>query len=231
MYSLLTKTKKSLPKQTFLLSGGKRIRTADPLHAMQVLYQLSYTPSDEDQCNIPLKKMSRINLGLKHNFFIFALFTVWALLGSGCRQEKQMPLENTLRHDFQLENVIKTLDTPPLERESYTHTSQTYKVLDTFKSSDKTKNSHRHYYLSAANPLSIETLESLMREHGEGIHWIYASQQGSALASSNDKAFTHFAHCVNRGVSDANPSTQALFFKTAYTYKGPAFVCELSYIP
>ena len=24
--------------------GGKRIRTADPLHAMQVLYQLSYTP-------------------------------------------------------------------------------------------------------------------------------------------------------------------------------------------
>ena len=28
--------------------GGKRIRTADPLHAMQVLYQLSYTPKRED---------------------------------------------------------------------------------------------------------------------------------------------------------------------------------------
>ena len=26
--------------------GAKRIRTADPLHAMQVLYQLSYGPSD-----------------------------------------------------------------------------------------------------------------------------------------------------------------------------------------
>ena len=26
------------------LSGAKRIRTADPLHAMQVLYQLSYGP-------------------------------------------------------------------------------------------------------------------------------------------------------------------------------------------
>ncbi len=25
--------------------GAKRIRTADPLHAMQVLYQLSYSPS------------------------------------------------------------------------------------------------------------------------------------------------------------------------------------------
>ena len=27
-----------------LLDGAKRIRTADPLHAMQVLYQLSYGP-------------------------------------------------------------------------------------------------------------------------------------------------------------------------------------------
>ncbi len=28
-----------------LFGGGKRTRTADPLHAMQVLYQLSYTPT------------------------------------------------------------------------------------------------------------------------------------------------------------------------------------------
>ncbi len=27
-----------------VLNGAKRIRTADPLHAMQVLYQLSYGP-------------------------------------------------------------------------------------------------------------------------------------------------------------------------------------------
>jgi hypothetical protein len=27
------------------ISGGKGIRTPDPLHAMQVLYQLSYTPA------------------------------------------------------------------------------------------------------------------------------------------------------------------------------------------
>ena len=32
----------------FSLGGGKRIRTADPLHAMQVLYQLSYTPEREE---------------------------------------------------------------------------------------------------------------------------------------------------------------------------------------
>ena len=30
--------------------GGKRIRTADPLHAMQVLYQLSYTPEEKTHC-------------------------------------------------------------------------------------------------------------------------------------------------------------------------------------
>jgi hypothetical protein len=27
------------------IGGGKGIRTPDPLHAMQVLYQLSYTPN------------------------------------------------------------------------------------------------------------------------------------------------------------------------------------------
>ena len=30
-------------------SGAKRIRTADPLHAMQVLYQLSYGPENADK--------------------------------------------------------------------------------------------------------------------------------------------------------------------------------------
>ena len=29
------------------INGAKRIRTADPLHAMQVLYQLSYGPKND----------------------------------------------------------------------------------------------------------------------------------------------------------------------------------------
>ena len=33
--------------EQFYCGGGKRVRTADPLHAMQVLYQLSYTPERE----------------------------------------------------------------------------------------------------------------------------------------------------------------------------------------
>lgn len=36
--------------------GGKRIRTADPLHAMQVLYQLSYTPEEKTHCIEHLSK-------------------------------------------------------------------------------------------------------------------------------------------------------------------------------
>lgn len=36
--------------------GGKRIRTADPLHAMQVLYQLSYTPERENALYRAFKK-------------------------------------------------------------------------------------------------------------------------------------------------------------------------------
>ncbi len=30
--------------ETVVKSGAMRIRTADPLHAMEVLYQLSYNP-------------------------------------------------------------------------------------------------------------------------------------------------------------------------------------------
>ena len=37
---------KSLSVTRYSFNGAKRIRTADPLHAMQVLYQLSYGPND-----------------------------------------------------------------------------------------------------------------------------------------------------------------------------------------
>ena len=37
------------------LNGAKETRTPDPLHAMQVLYQLSYGPKNEDKVlNLPL---------------------------------------------------------------------------------------------------------------------------------------------------------------------------------
>ena len=39
-------TAKNLVYDCGFTHGAKRIRTADPLHAMQVLYQLSYGPSD-----------------------------------------------------------------------------------------------------------------------------------------------------------------------------------------
>jgi hypothetical protein len=230
MFRGLKNTKKSLPKQTFCLSGGKRIRTADPLHAMQVLYQLSYTPLDEDQCNIPLKKMSRINPRLTYYFFIFAPFMICSLLVSGCKPEKQGSPENTLRHDFQLENVIQTLNNPPLEQENYSHTPQAYTLLDTFKSSDKSQNLHRHYYLSTVSNLNIETLESLMTKNTESVHWIYLTKQQSALFSSRDRAFDRFVHCINQTRPVQNLS-KTLWFKTAYLYKGPTFTCELSYIP
>ena len=36
-------------KPGFLINGAKETRTPDPLHAMQVLYQLSYGPIVSDQ--------------------------------------------------------------------------------------------------------------------------------------------------------------------------------------
>ena len=36
------------------INGAKRIRTADPLHAMQVLYQLSYGPINNGEARRPV---------------------------------------------------------------------------------------------------------------------------------------------------------------------------------
>ena len=49
-------TKRSLKNSgmTKKLSGAKRIWTADPLHAMQVLYQLSYGPKFQNVSDINL---------------------------------------------------------------------------------------------------------------------------------------------------------------------------------
>ena len=47
--------------------GGKRIRTADPLHAMQVLYQLSYTPEEKTHCIEHLSK--------NQGFYVFFRFS------------------------------------------------------------------------------------------------------------------------------------------------------------
>ena len=45
IYDRANKYKKDLVlTRSFLSGGGKRDRTADLLHAMQALYQLSYTP-------------------------------------------------------------------------------------------------------------------------------------------------------------------------------------------
>ena len=38
------KIRRDAPRKEKVINGAKRTRTADPLHAMQVLYQLSYGP-------------------------------------------------------------------------------------------------------------------------------------------------------------------------------------------
>ena len=43
-------TAKNLVYDCGFPDGAKRIRTADPLHAMQVLYQLSYGPKKRWNC-------------------------------------------------------------------------------------------------------------------------------------------------------------------------------------
>ena len=44
-----TPTNKEASEQLGKFSGAKETRTPDPLHAMQVLYQLSYGPKNADE--------------------------------------------------------------------------------------------------------------------------------------------------------------------------------------
>lgn len=43
-----------------MIGGARRVRTADPLHAMQMLYQLSYSPT-------PLNRAAYSNLNIHIN--------------------------------------------------------------------------------------------------------------------------------------------------------------------
>ena len=51
----LDKPLKSLSVSGYSFNGAKRIRTADPLHAMQVLYQLSYGPMNNSKARKPVR--------------------------------------------------------------------------------------------------------------------------------------------------------------------------------
>ena len=50
------------------MHGAKRTRTADPLHAMQVLYQLSYGPKKQNQKLNNFFKIRKINTTLLFKF-------------------------------------------------------------------------------------------------------------------------------------------------------------------
>ena len=51
-YFITKRSLKTINKTSKKLSGAKRTWTADPLHAMQVLYQLSYGPKSENVSHI-----------------------------------------------------------------------------------------------------------------------------------------------------------------------------------
>ena len=51
---------------TKIPDGAKRTRTADPLHAMQVLYQLSYGPKSQ---NVPHSNQSKDFFRNVHNYY------------------------------------------------------------------------------------------------------------------------------------------------------------------
>lgn len=66
-------TKKSaLKADSFVFYGAKEIRTPDPLHAMQVLYQLSYNPMRDSILHVINTKVKLI--WAKIEIFYFRVF-------------------------------------------------------------------------------------------------------------------------------------------------------------
>ena len=223
--TLNPKTKKSLLSQTFLEGGGKRIRTADPLHAMQVLYQLSYTPLDGIQCNTPLNIMSRIK---KPSSSIFFIFICQLLFLSGC-QSKSEPKTMSSEHVFSLANVHKNMTAPPFSRDAYSP-SQTinYSVLASIKTYDKHQQSHQHHYLHSQNPLTTHDIETLIISSEASYHWFYISADPQVLKQPIHPAmFSHLAYCRTA----PNAPEARLHFDVAYTYEDKALHCAFSYVP
>lgn len=220
------KTKKSLlQKQTFLKSGGKRIRTADPLHAMQVLYQLSYTPLDEFQCNTPLNPMSRINLALSGKFFkvFFCL-----LFLSSCNTLKKVT--HTAKEP-PLQKVLNRQEKPPFALENYQPHTEKYTLMHQVQTVDKRNLTHGHAFIHAASPLALNTLLQLRsRLPQSAIHWFYISPHANALQQSIDtQVFPYLAFCQSLESRAKNRATAS--FRKPYVYQSPDLYCELNYVP
>lgn len=219
------KTKKSLLSQTFLKGGGKRIRTADPLHAMQVLYQLSYTPLDGIQCNTPLNIMSRIK---KRSSSIFFIFLCQAFFLSGCLLTSE-PKSISSEHVFSLANVYQDMTAPPFSRDTYNPLQKTnYSVLARLKTHDKNQQSHQHYYLYSQASLSTHDIETLLLQSKASHHWFYISADPQVLTQAiRPSMFAYSAYC--RAAS--NPTEARLHFDVAYVYQDKALNCAFSYVP
>ena len=153
------------------MSGGKRIRTADPLHAMQVLYQLSYTPVSEYNCNTTGKKVSSRNGAF---LWVFLLF-LWTTTGCAYLSEKDQNQE--------LEKLGQRLDKPPFKPEPMEARRSAPKVIHSFSTRDKYGRTRKQIYLSQALPQTQHVLQWIA---SEDILWVYTQDQLQARCNQKN---------------------------------------------
>ncbi len=192
---------------------------------MQVLYQLSYTPLDESQCNIPLNPMSRINLALSGKFLkVFALL----LCLSSCNILEN--LTDTAKEP-PLKKVLTQQEAPPFALENYQPHAQKYTLRRQIKTVDKRNLRHNHAFIYATSPLNLNTLFQIAAQLPQGdVYWFYISPHANTMEQSIDtETFTDLALC--QSIRSREKERVSPPFKPEYIYQNPELSCELNYVP
>lgn len=165
-------------------NGGKRTRTADPLHAMQVLYQLSYTP--ETNLNVTY---SANKCRSDRYIFLFCLLIFNGLL-TGCH----LPLEKwQLKSQQTLAEIQSTSLSfhfePPRGLEVYTAPTLKLQILHQIPSTDKYGH-HRiqvYLYMPGENRKELIYREVVSQYKNDfDIIWIYLLKQPLSLEDSDN---------------------------------------------
>ncbi len=204
-YTNISIKKSPSKERTFLKSGGKRIRTADPLHAMQVLYQLSYTPEFEFQCNTSQKRLSITKRRCTQIFLLFC--TLFFLNGCFINAETRQTQGKTR----ELEKAYHDFQKAPFGLEAHEVKVQNHTLLRTLESQDKYGRNRVQLYLK--QPLNIPGILRLLPTTKDVI-WIDMG--------------THHALCQKQNLPGPIVSfTQ----EKKYTYENENHLCFFDYLP
>jgi hypothetical protein len=178
------KPNRPLKSGLFVTGGGKRTRTADPLHAMQVLYQLSYTPWTHFNVTYPRMSVDQIKENIS---YLFKLGFVSCLLSACPQQAIQKGLEPYKNSRLQTQELAYE---PPLPLKQLGNEAlPELKVLASLSSIDRSGYRRLQIYLFYSQaPEQAGYWRIIERYRNQyDVIWIYISSEPDAVKGLNQK--------------------------------------------